>query len=700
MRRCGSRLAIMALMAAAVVPVSSQGQRPGVPAEQRTTFRAGVNYVRVDVYPTIDGRIVRDLQAEDFELREDGTSQNLDSVRFIDPGPVVPQAVRAEPNSLAESRAAAADPRARLFIIFIDTYHLRWTSTFKAHHAFVEMLGQSMGEHDLVGVMTPEMSAASVTFGRRTTVVEEILQRHFDLSRSRESEALDEEDNMYLGCYGPGYPAEAMIARRHEALTLNALRDLVNFVGGVREERKAIFFLSDGWEPTRSDQRLANWTDGVVPEVKKPYVGPDGVLRPGGSQWENGASNRRKCDQPRIALAGEDHLADFQRLLDLANRANASFYSVDLGGLDIRDPGVQGTRVDIRAPLGQEMLRTLSGATDGAAIVDTNDLVGGVRRALEDMRGYYLLGYYSTNAKADGTFRSVKVSVKRPRVSVRARRGYLAATQKEMKEAASAAAASVPQAKASSPTPASQGTDALAALSRIRRDAVVRATAGFTWRADADATPRASLWVAGEFDAASVARVEQWENGADVSVEVTGPGGSPVDGARQTLTRESRSFIVRLPAAGVVGPGVYEVRLTSKAAGATLGTSETLQVVVPKAAPGDGPLLGQPAVFRRGPFTGADWTPAADLRFRRQERVRIEAAVVGTSEPTTARLLDRTGNPLPLPAVPSERQEGGARVVAADVVLAPLTAGDYLLEIAVGSGASARRTVAAFRIIP
>jgi hypothetical protein len=117
-------------------------------------------------------------------------------------------------------------------------------------------------------------------------------------------------------------------------------------------------------------------------------------------------------------------------------------------------------------------------------------------------------------------------------------------------------------------------------------------------------------------------------------------------------------------------------------------------------APGDGPLIGQPAVFRRGPYTGADWTPVADLRFRRQERVRIEAAVVGTSEPATARLLDRAGNPLPLPVVASERQEGGARVVAADVALAPLTAGDYLLEIAVGSGPSARRAVAAFRIIP
>ena len=57
-----------------------------------------------------------------------------------------------------------------------------------------------------------------------------------------------------------------------------------------------------------------------------------------------------------------------------------------------------------------------------------------MRRALDDMRGYYLLGYYSTNAKADGTFRSIKVTVKRPGVNVRARRGYLAAVENEMKD--------------------------------------------------------------------------------------------------------------------------------------------------------------------------------------------------------------------------------------------------------------------------
>ena len=85
-------------------------------------------------------------------------------------------------------------------------------------------------------------------------------------------------------------------------------------------------------------------------------------------------------------------------------------------------------------------LRTLAEATDGLAIVDSNDLAGGLRRVVNDLSLYYLLGYYSSG-KLDGKFHSIKVRVKRPGVQVRARRGYLAATPAAVTAAAAAAAA-------------------------------------------------------------------------------------------------------------------------------------------------------------------------------------------------------------------------------------------------------------------
>ena len=44
---------------------------------------------------------------------------------------------------------------------------------------------------------------------------------------------------------------------------------------------------------------------------------------------------------------------------------------------------------------------------DGVAIVNTNDLAGGMRRIANDIRAYYVLGYYTTNTKFDGGVRTI-----------------------------------------------------------------------------------------------------------------------------------------------------------------------------------------------------------------------------------------------------------------------------------------------------
>ena len=58
------------------------------------------------------------------------------------------------------------------------------------------------------------------------------------------------------------------------------------------------------------------------------------------------------------------------------------------------------------------------------AIADSNDIEGGLRRAAADLNNYYLLGYTSTNGKADGKYRKIKVTVKRPGVQVSTVAGY------------------------------------------------------------------------------------------------------------------------------------------------------------------------------------------------------------------------------------------------------------------------------------
>jgi hypothetical protein len=69
---------------------------------------------------------------------------------------------------------------------------------------------------------------------------------------------------------------------------------------------------------------------------------------------------------------------------------------------------------------------TLADRTGGRAAYNTNDLTSAIRRAVDDGRVTYTLGYYSTDESQDGRFRDIKVAVDRPHLDVRARKGYFA----------------------------------------------------------------------------------------------------------------------------------------------------------------------------------------------------------------------------------------------------------------------------------
>src|SRR3954465_3154389 len=99
----------------AFVPFIYFPQNPPQP-----TFRTEANYVRVDVFPTKDGAPVNDLTAADFEVVEGGVPQRLEKFEPVVISGNLPQQMRAEPNTIAESRQAAQNPRARVFVVFLD----------------------------------------------------------------------------------------------------------------------------------------------------------------------------------------------------------------------------------------------------------------------------------------------------------------------------------------------------------------------------------------------------------------------------------------------------------------------------------------------------------------------------------------------------------------------------------------------------
>src|SRR5262245_44765302 len=221
--------AVLSLLLLAVPAAQDQLPTP--------TFRAEANYVRVAVFPTRDGAPIADLTADEFELTEDRVPQKIEQFERVVIRSFAAGEGRPEPNTVAQSRLAIQDPRARVFVLFLDPKHVEQGTSRKISSTLVNALNRLIGPDDYVGVMVPTMKLRDVTFARRTVAIENLLRN--DWWGQRDSTVFrDEEEQNYAFCY-PAIPpqpgaeppdkciAQEMILRRREQQTFDALEDLV-----------------------------------------------------------------------------------------------------------------------------------------------------------------------------------------------------------------------------------------------------------------------------------------------------------------------------------------------------------------------------------------------------------------------------------------------------------------------------------------
>jgi len=698
-----TRLAAAVLVAVASAALMAQTAPQPAPDQPRPTFRAEANYVRVDMYATANGQPLEDLKAEEVEILEDGTPQKVATFEHVNVRAAGAQETRVEPNTVEQSRQLAQDPRARVFVIFLDTYHVQVDGSHAMRTPVVRFLDRVLGQDDLVAVMTPEMSASDLTFGRKTTIISAMMQEDWAWGRRERVPHSDDDpkDARYRACYQQ-WPevAEEMIERRREKLSLDALEDLVVQLGGVREERKAVLTVSEGWRlfsPNRNLARsLTDRSGRHDPDGRDPiYVDPEGKLRRGGDPRRQGlgdatGATMAECDADRLALAEVDHNPQYRRLYEQANRANVSFYPIYPRGLAVFDAPI-GPRQppppaeDMRnLTTRQNALRELAENTDGLAVVNTNAIEAAMQRIVNDLTSYYLVGYYSTNTRLDGKFREITVRVKRPGVQVRARRGYRGATAEDLTNTASR------EGHGKAVTSVAKAFESVAAVSP--RSQFRLRTATWTTQGTDDKTV-AAMWVVGELDY-RMRRDLAWSAGAIAEVAVVSATGAEVASKRIDVPSSTSTFTLRVPEAGGIAPGEYAVRVRVRPnQDGGMPVSDTARVVAGE----DVARLGEAIMWRRGPTTGPKYMMTADPRFQRSERVRMEHPTTAAGA-ASARMLDKAGNPLRVPVVVTERADdsGEFRWLVAESALAPLAPGDYAIELTLDEA----KVVTAFKVVP
>ncbi len=303
-----------------------------------------------------------------------------------------------------------ADPRRRVFVVFLDTYHVDRGDSMVVRKALQDFLKTALGPDDLIAYMTPHMSGRDISFSSST----EPLIRYFEdnpvwgLGDESPGTETDEVERNLQTCFiGNDAAWIPLRSRLREQKAIESLGGLVSHLDGLRESRKAVIAVTLGWRLFRENEQhmTDKGTQGRVVGVEPLGVGPDGKLGfPDRSRV--GGSSDKTCDNVRMQAAFAHSHQMFMDLIGQANRASTSFYTVDAAGLRTETRPHTATPLEAmvearnreRVPYSTRLdsIRTLGESTNGMAVVDTNNFGAGLRRAAADFNSYYLLGYTST----------------------------------------------------------------------------------------------------------------------------------------------------------------------------------------------------------------------------------------------------------------------------------------------------------------
>lgn len=656
-------------------PAQSPPAQPPADPQQPPRIRTGINYVRVDVIVTDkNGNPVMDLTPEDFTVSEDGKPQKVDSFSIVKIDEIQQaQERQRELRTLQDEEREASRPEVRLFTILLDDYHVRRGNDMAVRKPLQDFINNQLAPADMVALMYPLTPVTDIRFSRNRETLKGAIDKFEGRKFNYDPRNQFEEQYAF-------YPA-AVVERIRNQVTMDALKAACFQMGALREGRKSIIFVSEGFTSTLPAQ--LNDPVAALPGLNNPNRGNAGAPA--------------ATDTQRL-MGQIDLNRDMTEVFDACNRQNTSIYAVDPRGLAVFEYGINEgvglTQDNIGLRDSLDSLHVLANNTDGRAIVNRNDLAVGMKQIMRDSSSYYLLGYNSTEAPLDGKFHEIKVNVKRRGLSVRARKGYWAFT---VEDAARAAAPPKPEAP-------SAVRDALAELAAPAGGRPARFWIGTARGADGMARVT-FVWEA----VPPAAGVRRDETPARVSLTALSVDGNPM--FRGRVPGADAPAAALLAAGSHTGgaatfdapPGQLQMRIVLEGNKGEVLDSAVREITVPDFTRVE-LALGTPRVYRARSVRDLqnlkaqpDAPPTTVREFSRTERllVRVDAYAPGGNVPAiTARLLNRSGDPMS--EFPVQMKEGG--LAELELPMSSLATGDYLIEINARSGSGAAQEIIAFRV--
>jgi VWFA-related protein len=364
---------------AAQLPPATQLPPPPV-------FRVQVDAVEIDAFVTDAlGNPVTDLTADDFEILEDNRPQAITSFSLVDIPVERAERPLYSPTAIEPDVFNNRGGEGRIYVIALD--EVRPDLALRTRHFLRRFIERSFGANDIAAIVHVGRGRASdaqdFTSSRRL-LLNTIDKYSGGFSQEALPAAGSEAGQAAVDAFAQSRANEAEFLDRAR---MRSLRDLLEFMGGLRGRRKAMIYVTE---------RL-----GDIYSVLD----------------YNGGARSLAFD-------------DLHRAMTAATRGNVSIYPVDPRGLS-PDGGLGADEVAPTAPGAEGLarvqeLRAFAEATGGFALVNSNNFDQAFERIVRENSSYYVLGFTSTNERRDGRYRRIQVRVRRPGLQVRARNGYVA----------------------------------------------------------------------------------------------------------------------------------------------------------------------------------------------------------------------------------------------------------------------------------
>lgn len=377
----------------------SQAQPPRT-AQPPVTFRVEVNYVEIDAtVEDAQGNFVKNLTKDDFQIVEDGKPQSVTAFSMVDipierPDPPLFSTTAIAPDVVSNRTAFEG----RVFVLVLDDLNTRFNRTARTRLAARQFVERYVGANDIIAIVnTSGYGKAMQDFtGNRQLALKAIDSAMGNKADSSTSAALqDYYQNQNSGVTSNANSSFNEMQRWNNARnSIRTLKNIADYMAGMRGRRKAVIYFSEG----------INYN--VVDAINNTHA--------------------------------TDVRHEVQELIAAATRGNVSVYSVDPRGVTTgmedaieigsfpADGSIGSTALMEEMRIEHDSLRVIADETGGFPVLNQNDFRNAFSKILAENSSYYVLGYYPTNEKSDGRYRSIQVKVLKPGLRVRYRKGYVA----------------------------------------------------------------------------------------------------------------------------------------------------------------------------------------------------------------------------------------------------------------------------------